>query len=174
MRAYLILILIRINSRSIAIIYVTSDRDAAGNIILILANLPDFLRKPMLRSRFKEFYSMTVADRRETISMALSAAPELEPGKLAVLLKTWLEVLAEFDTDKRAELFEMYCEQMVANPQAIESLDLGSLTDTFLSLNEIQRQKITDSLHEVLFAFSNRQAILRLIPEESLRALKLK
>ena len=64
---------------------------AAGNIIQILANLPDFLRKPMLQSRLKEFfYSMNDEDRRETISMALSAAPTIELNKLAVLFRTWL------------------------------------------------------------------------------------
>jgi hypothetical protein len=30
--------------------------NAAGNIIHILADLPDFLRKQMLQNRLKEFY----------------------------------------------------------------------------------------------------------------------
>ena len=146
----------------------------AGNIIQILANLPDFLRKPMLQSRLKEFYSMSDADRQEMVRNALAAAPAIEPEKLAVLVRTWLEVLAGFDADKRAIMFRTYCQQVLANPRSVEKLDFALLTSTFMLLAEMQREKIIDSLHEVLFTFPNRQAILQLIPENSQRALKLK
>ena len=49
--------------------------NAVGNIIHILADLPDFLRKPMLRNRLKEFYEMRDDEKRETISMALEQCP---------------------------------------------------------------------------------------------------
>jgi len=147
---------------------------AAGNIIQILANLPDFLRKPMLQNRLKEFYAMSDDDRRETIGMALSAAPTIEPGKLAVLFRTWLEVLSEFDPEKRAIMFQTYCRQILASPRSVEKLDFQSLTATFLSLDQKQRERIADSLHEVLFAFPNRNEILKLVPEDSLRAIGLK
>ena len=48
--------------------------NAAGNIIHILADLPDFLRKQMLQNRLKEFYELSDEEKRETISMALSAS----------------------------------------------------------------------------------------------------
>ena len=147
---------------------------AAGNIIQILANLPDFLRKPMLQSRLKEFYAMSDDDRRETISMALSAAPTIEPAKLAVLFRTWLEILAEFDSEKRTIMFQIYCRQILASPQSVEKLDFKSLTATFLSLDQKQRERVADSLHEVLFSFPNRNEILKLVPEDSLRAVGLK
>ena len=37
---------------------------AAGNIIQILANLPDFLRKPMLQKRLTEFFDMAPAEKQ--------------------------------------------------------------------------------------------------------------
>ena len=147
---------------------------AAGNIIQILANLPDFLRKPMLQNRLKEFYAMSDDDRRETISMALSAAPTIEPAKLAVLFRTWLEILSEFDSEKRAIMFQTYCRQILASPRLAEKLDFKSLTATFLSLDQRQQERIADSLHEVLFSFPNRNEILKLVPEDSLRAVGLK
>ncbi|HEX2615112.1 MAG TPA: hypothetical protein VHL10_06435 [Nitrososphaera sp.] len=147
---------------------------AAGNIIQILANLPDFLRKPMLQNRLKEFYAMSDGDRQETISMALSAAPTIEPAKLAVLFRTWLEILSEFDSEKRAIMFQTYCGQILASPRSVEKLDFKSLTATFLSLDQRQRDRIADSLHEVLFSFPNRNEILKLVPEDSLRAVGLK
>jgi hypothetical protein len=150
------------------------SNSAAGNIIQILADLPDFLRKPMLKRRLGEFYSMSENDKRETIAMALSAAPAITPAKLAILVGTWLEVLAEFDAEKRAIMFSTYCRQVLADQKPVEKLDFQSLTDAFLSLGAKQKEAITDSLHEVLFSIPNRSEILRLLPEYSQRALKLK
>lgn len=146
----------------------------AGNIIQILADLPDFLRKPMLQNRLKEFYSMSEGDKRETISMALSAAPKIDPSKLSMLFRTWLEILSEFDAVKRVIMFQMYCRQILASPHSVQNLDFGSLTATFLSLDQKRRERITDSLYEVLFLFPNRNEILRLVPEVSLKAVGLK
>ena len=151
-----------------------SGSEAAGNIIQILANLPDFLRKPMMQGRLKEFFAMTESDKRETISMALAAAPGIDPGKLAVLVKTWLEIISEFDPEKRSTLFRIYSQQVLSNPGSVQRLDFGPLTDTFNSLSERQQSSIVDSLHETLFSLPNRQAIMELIPEPALRALKLK
>jgi hypothetical protein len=148
--------------------------NAAGNVIQILASLPDFLRKPMLQNRLKDFYAMSDDDRRETISMALSAAPTIDPNKLSVLFRTWLEILAEFDPEKRTIMFQTYCRQILSSPSSLQKLDFKSLTDTFLSLDQNRRERLTDSLHEVLFSFPNRNEILKLVPEDSLKAVGLK
>lgn len=149
-----------------------SKKDA-GNIIQILANLPDFLRRPMLQSRLKEFFSMSDEDRKETIAMALEAAPSIDPAKLAVIVKTWLEIISGFEPELRLSLFGVYSQQVLAAPGPLQKLDFASLTRTFMSLTEGQRQSITDSLHEALFAIPNRQEILKLIPEETKRVLRL-
>lgn len=151
-----------------------SDNNAAGNIIQILANLPDFLRKPMMQGRLKEFFAMTEDDRRETIAMALAAAPTIDPAKLAVLVKTWLEIISDFEPERRSALFRVYSQQVLANPGLIQRLDFGQLTDMFTSLDDRQKQAITDSLHETLFSMPNRQALLKLIPEHTQRELKLR
>lgn len=144
---------------------------AAGNIIQILANLPDFLRKPMLQKRLNEFFEMSDVDKQDTISLALSAAPTIEPAKLSVLVKTWLEVLAEFDADKRALMFAAYCGQIVKQPEPLQKLNFSSLTETFLSLGERQREILADTFKEVLIGLPRRDEILRLIPEYPRRAI---
>lgn len=150
------------------------DNKAAGNIIQILASLPDFLRKPMIQGRLKEFFSMTDENKRETIAMALAAAPTVEPSKLAVLFKTWLEVISDFEPEKRSVLFSVYSRQVLAAPASLQKLDFESLTRTYMSLDEKQRQAISDSLHESLFALPNPQDLLKLIPEQARSALRLK
>jgi hypothetical protein len=148
--------------------------NVAGNIIQILADLPDFLRKPMLQNRLKEFYEMNDDEKRETISMALAAVPTIDPIKFSVLFSTWLEVLSEFDAEKRGVMFKMYCKQILANPRSIVKLDFKLLTTAFLLLDQRQRELLTDSLHEVLLGLPNRNEILKVIPEYSLKAVGLK
>ena len=127
-----------------------------------------------MQGRLKEFFAMSEQDRRETIAMALAAAPSIEPGKLAVLVKTWLEIISDFDPERRSTLFRVYSQQVLANPAPIQKLDFETLTGTFRSLNERQQEAITDSLHETLFAMPNRQAIMDLMPDRTQRALRLK
>jgi hypothetical protein len=147
---------------------------AAGNIIQILADLPDFLRKPMLQNRLKEFFEMNDDEKRETIGMALAAVPTIDQNKLSVLFRTWLEVLSEFDVEKRAVIFQTYCKQIFANPRSILKLDFKLLTAVFLSLDQRKQERLTDSLHEVLLGLPNRNEILKMIPEHSLKAIGLK
>ena len=146
----------------------------SGNIIQILADLPDFLRKQMLQNRLKEFYEMRNEEKSELINMVLAAAPAIDPNKLSVLFKTWLELLSEFDSEKRRVMFQIYCMQILANPYSIAKLDFGSLTTAFVSLTQVQQERITDSLHEVLLGLPNSSKILKLIPEHSLKAVGLK
>ncbi|UVS67940.1 hypothetical protein [Nitrososphaera viennensis] len=146
---------------------------AAGNIIQILANLPEFLRKPMLQKRLSEFFDMAEKERQETIALALAAAPTIEPQKLSVLVKTWLEVLAGFDAEKRTAIFSIYCSQIIKQPESLQRLNFQSLTDTFQSLGDREREILADSFKEVLFAFPRREKILAAIPDYSRKALGL-
>lgn len=148
--------------------------NVSGNIIQILADLPDFLRKQMLQNRLKEFYEMRDEEKSELISMALAAAPTIDSDKLSILFKTWLELLSEFDSEKRRVMFQTYCMQILANPNSIANLDFRSLTIAFVSLNQVQQERITDSLHEVLLGLPNSRRILKMIPEHSLKAVGLK
>ena len=148
--------------------------NTAGSIIQILADLPDFLRNQMLQSRLTEFYYMTDDDKRETISMVLTAVSTIPPNKLSVLFRTWLEVLSQFDSEMRMEMFQIYCRQIFANPRLILSLDFKLLTDTFMLLDQEERERITDSLHEVLLGLPDGNKILNIIPDYSLKAIGIK
>jgi hypothetical protein len=83
-------------------------------------------------------------------------------------------LLSEFDSEKRRVMFQTYCMQILADPYSISKLDFRSLTNAFVSLNQVQRERITDSLHEVLLGLPNGSKILKMIPEHSLKAVGLK
>lgn len=146
---------------------------AAGNIIQILANLPEFLRKPMLQKRLSEFFEMAENERQETIALALAAAPAIDPQKLSTLVKTWLEVLAGFDAERRTAIFGVYCSQVAKQPESLQRLNFQSLADTFQSLGGREREILADSFKEVLFAFPKREKVLAAIPEYPRKVLGL-
>ena len=145
----------------------------AGNIIKILANLPDFLRKSMLQSKLQEFYLMEEPDKHETIFMALKAASTIEASVLSVLMKTWMEVLSELDGVRITNMIRIYCEEILKNPTTVENLNIESLTDVFSSLQKEQKERLTDCLKEVILSFPNRCEMLKIIPRPALKILKM-
>lgn len=145
----------------------------AGKIIQILANMPDFLRKSMLRGKVQEFYSMRNLDKHETISAALKALPSLEGRKLSVLTKTWLEVLSEFEGLKITVILRVYCEELLRNPQILEKLEIELMIDVFSSLPDKRKEKLADCLKEVIFSFPEIDEILKIIPKPALEILNI-
>ena len=149
------------------------DPKMAGNIIQILANMPNFLRKSMLRGKVQEFYSMRNLDKHETISTALKALPSLEGRKLSVLTKTWLEVLSEFEGLKITVILRVYCEELLRNPQILEKLEIELMIDVFSSLPDKCKEKLADCLKEVIFSFPEIDEILKIIPKPALEILNI-
>jgi hypothetical protein len=150
-----------------------ADSRMAENIIQILADLPEFLRKSMIRSRLLEFYSMADPDKHETVSASLEALPSLENVKLQQLMKTWLEILLEFEGSQITDIFRIYCEEILKNRLAIENLDTESLVDVFSSLQAWEKEKLADCLKEVIFSFPKRTEVLKIIPKPLLKLLKM-
>ena len=150
-------------------ITVLSEDNFAGNIIVNLANLPDFLRTPILKKRMLEFFSMNEYEKAEIITNALEAGPTIPFPNFAKLFKTWLEVLSTVSEDNRFDMFSNYLKQIIKEPQRIILFNLDGIFEIFLSL-EVSRQQILiksikssfDSLDEE----SKRRMIL-LTPESS-------
>ena len=58
-------------------VVVLSEPNYAGNIIINLASLPAFLRKPILKKRMTEFFLMPDSDKSEIINNALDPGPTI-------------------------------------------------------------------------------------------------
>ena len=52
------------------------EENFAGNIIINLASLPDFLRKPILKKRLTEFFSMDEHEKNEIIEIGRASCRE--------------------------------------------------------------------------------------------------
>jgi hypothetical protein len=149
------------------------DQNASRDILQIVSNLPDFLRKPIILKKLHEFYSLSERDKYETISLILRGTCAVESTKLYPLIKTWLHILAELESVKVTEIFRIYCEFFLSNPTFFEKLNIQPLIDVFLKLENRNKEKLSDCLKEVFFLFPNRNEILKSIPGATLQKLEI-
>ena len=127
-----------------------SEPNYAGNIIVILSNLPEFLRKPILQKRLMEFFSMSSSDKVEIINNALAAGPTIPFDKFTRLFKTWLEVLSSLSEEHQTEMFVSYITEIIANPHKLVSFNLDGILEIFLSLTPDQSNTISNSIKNIV------------------------
>ena len=146
-----------------------SEPNYAGNIIVNLANLPEFLRKPILKKRLTEFFSMSQEDRKEIISNALQAGPTIQFDKFSTLFKTWLEILCNFSEEQRTIMFTTYLNEIVNSPQKIISFNLDGIFEIYLSLTQDQQNLISATLKKIINSLPNdfKKRLYLIIPERA-------
>jgi hypothetical protein len=148
-----------------------SEPNYAGNIIIILASLPDFLRKPILKKRMTEFFSMSEPDKSEIINNALDAGPTIPFPNFSKLFKTWLEVLCTISEENRHDMFSNYIKHIVNSPQKIISFNLDGILEIFLSLEQTNQEIISASVQNVVKDLDDdsKRKLLLVFPESAKR-----
>lgn len=156
-------------------IVIMSDSQIAGNIIQILAGLPEFLRKPMLKNRLNEFFTLPDKEKKETVTNALNAAPTIDFAVLSNLIKTWMEVLCEFDEDKRKKMFGTYVDVIANSPNILSKLNVDGLISIFNSMPESSKQILAGSLQKLIQSLQQERKVkfLDAIPEGAKKVLQL-
>ncbi len=146
-----------------------SEPNYAGNIIVNLASLPDFLRKPILKKRLLEFYSMEQSERDEVINNALEAGPTVPFPNFSKLFKTWLEVLTTFTEEQRRLLFSSYVEKISKSPQKLINFNLDGILEIFLSLKEEEKSILSKTVNQSIMSQNEefKRRILLIIPEKA-------
>ena len=151
-----------------------SDDHASKNIIQTLVELPEFLRKPILESRVKEFFSLDIQDKYEIISNILNTLPSFESRMISPLVKTWLVVLSNLDSILIVEMLRLYCSKIKNSPDIIQKMPMIEIIEMFSVLESTQRKKIADCLKEAILSFPDTSKIINLIPDSGLKALQMK
>ena len=154
---------------------VLSEPNYAGNIIINLASLPDFLRKPILKKRMTEFFSMSDDDKSEIINNALEAGPTIPFPNFSKLFKTWLEVLCTVSEENRHTMFSNYIKHIISSPQKIILFNLDGILEIFLSLEHSNQDIISTSIQKItsnLDQDSKRKFAL-LVPESARKLIGL-
>ena len=126
-----------------------SEPNFAGNIIVNLASLPDFLRTPIMKKRMTEFFTKDEADKSEIITNALEAGPTIPFLNFSKLFKTWLEVLAEINNENREDMFSNYFKHILSSPEKIILFNLDALFEIFLQVENVKQQILTSSIKTV-------------------------
>jgi hypothetical protein len=152
-----------------------ADSQIAGNIIQILAGLPEFLRKPMLKNRMNDFFILSDIEKKEIVTNALNAAPTIEFTILSNLIKTWMEVLCEFNEEKREKMFGAYVDVIVDSPELLSKLNIDGLISLFNTMPENSKQLLTDSLRNLAQNLSEekKERFLDAVPENAKKILQL-
>ena len=140
-----------------------SEPNFAGNIIVNLASLPDFLRTPILKKRMTEFFSKNDEEKAEIIVNALNAGPTIPFPNFSKLFKTWLEVLATIDVRNREDMFSNYFKQILISPDKIILFNLDAIFEIFLHVDYQKKQVLIASI----------KAVFDRLDEESKRKMNL-
>ena len=148
---------------------VLSEPNYAGNIIINLASLPDFLRKPILKKRMMEFFSMSESEKSEIINNALEAGPTIPFPNFSKLFKTWLEVLCVISEENRYTMFSSYIKHVINAPQKIIAFNLDGILEIFLSLEQTNQEIISISIQKVVKSLDqdSKRKLVLLIPENA-------
>ena len=140
---------------------------------MILANLPDFLRTPILKKRMLEFFSMTESDRREIINNALEAGPTIPFQNFSKLFKTWLEILTTVTEEQRGLMFSKYIDEIGSTPQKLINFNLDGIFEIFLSLDSSKKEILTNSINRIISNLdeNRKKKIFLIIPENAKKYL---
>ena len=146
-----------------------SEPNHAGNIIIILANLPDFLRTPILKKRMTEFFSMPDSEKYEMIDNALEAGPTIPFPNFAKLFRTWLEVLCTVSDENRTMMFSHYLTRIANSPQKIVDFNLDGIFEIFSNLDDSKVQILANSIKMIIENMDDcsKKRILLLCPDNA-------
>ena len=140
-----------------------AEENFAGNIIVNLASLPDFLRTPILKKRMNEFFSMNESEKVEIINNALEAGPSIPFPNFSKLFKTWLEVLCNLNEENRYDMFSNYFKEIIKKPEKIILFNLDGILEIFLKLENPKQEILVKSIKKAvkqLDSESKRKLIL--------------
>ena len=146
----------------------------AGNIIVNLASLPDFLRTPILKKRMVEFFSMSEPEKKEVINNALEAGPTIPFPNFSKLFKTWLKILTTLSDEQRERLFLAYINEVSQSPQKLIAFNLDGILEIFLTLEKNEKEIISSTIKKIINNLDEEQKrkIQIVIPDNAKKHLK--
>ena len=140
-----------------------SSNSDIENLLFIIANLPDFLKLSICRTKVKELVEMTESEKKETIIRSLTSINLINQDKLVKLTKTWMKVISEIEPYELTKILHSYL-VVLDSVKLFDKLDPKLILNTFSSLEEDERDKLLVCIKEALFLNPNRRKIMKNIP----------
>ncbi len=146
----------------------------AGNIIINLASLPDFLRNPILKKRMVEFFSLSESERTEIINNALEAGPTIPFPNFSKLFRSWLKILTTLPEEQRDGLFSAYIIEVSQFPQKLINFHLDGILEIFLTLEKNEKEILAKTINKIINNLDEvkKRKILIVIPDNAKKHLK--
>ncbi|MGY5149440.1 MAG: hypothetical protein ACW9W3_05190 [Candidatus Nitrosopumilus sp. bin_68KS] len=146
----------------------------AGNIIINLANLPDFLRNPILKKRMMEFFTLPESEQKEVINNALEAGPTIPFPNFSKLFRTWLKILTTLSEEQREGLFSAYIIEVSKSPQKLIEFNLDGILEVFLTLEENEKIILANTIKKIINDLDedSKRRVLLIIPDNAKKHLK--
>jgi len=150
------------------------EENFAGNIIINLASLPDFLRNPILKKRMIEFFSLSEAEQKEIINNALEAGPTIPFPNFSKLFKSWLKILATLSEEQRNGLFSAYIIEVSQSPQKLITFHLDGILEIFLTLEDNEKEILSNTIKKIINNLGDveKRKMLMIIPDNAKKHLK--
>lgn len=113
-----------------------------------------------------EFFSLSEEEKEEIINNALAAGPTIPFPNFSKLFKTWLEILSSMESQKREEIFSKYIDKVTKSPEKLISFNLDGIWEIFNSLEEHQKEAISQSLRRIIGEINEekKRVLLLIIP----------
>lgn len=143
--------------------YSDSDNNNIENLLFIIANLPDFLKLSVCRTKIKELVGMREAEKKEAIIRSLNSMTMIQPDKLTGLTKIWMKAISEIESDELTQILYCYL-GIFESVNLFNKIDPKMILNEFFSLEEDERNKLLVCLKEALFLNPDRETILKSIP----------
>ena len=145
----------------------------AGNITINLANLPDFLRNPILKKRMVEFFTLSEPEQKEVINNALEAGPTIPFPNFSKLFKTWLKILTTLSEEQREGLFSAYIIEVSKSPQKLIEFNLDGILEVFLTLEENEKTILANTIKKIILNLdeNSKRRVLLIIPDNAKKHL---
>ena len=152
-----------------------SEENFAGNIIVNLASLPDFLRTPILKKRMMEFDSKSELEKTEIINNALEAGPSIPFLNFSKLFKSWLKIIANISEEHREGMFLAYITQSLLSPEKLIAFNLDGILEIFLQLEKTEKETISNTIKKIIRNLNDeeKKRILIMIPNNAKNHLKI-
>jgi hypothetical protein len=147
-----------------------SSNSDIENLLLIIANLPDFLKLSVCRTKTQELVEMTEVEKKESIARSLNSINMIDQDRLVSLTRTWMKVISEIEPDQLTEILHCYL-LILDSVNLFNKIDPKLILNTFFSLEEGQRNKLMVCLKEALFLNPNREHVLKNIPTNLAKAI---
>lgn len=133
-------------------------------LLLIMANLPEFLRLSFARRKVSELSSMNELERRLTIRFAIQCLSELKANTSMKLITSWIKAMCEIEPTILVGLMESYS-AVLSDDENFFSVYPEKLVNSYRLLSKECQDKIIMGVKEAFFLSPDAAKLMKMLPK---------